>query len=126
MAGDIFFLQHYLSSTTGAVQYVIEFLASRVHDASTKALLTDMVEANVALLNLKHPKRAQLVDIIADHLPSHVANLEDTKLRENLSTVFDDLYRLAREQQNYNRDPTPNTYFMIGPDPSKYFKFEIL
>jgi hypothetical protein len=113
-------------SSGGAVEYVMEFLASRVHDPSTRDLLTDMVESNVVFLDLSDPERAELVDIIVDELPSHVASLENTQLRESLTKVFEDLYRYAREQQDYNKDPTQETYFTIGPNPARYFHIENL
>jgi hypothetical protein len=126
VAGDISFLQHHWSSSGATVQYVMEFLASRVHDASTRDSLNDMIRANVAFLHLDDPKQAELVDLIADELPSHVANLEDPQLRDTLQRRFCDLYRYAREQQDYNRDPTQDTYFTIGPDPSRYFDLRTL
>jgi hypothetical protein len=126
VAGDIFFLQHHWSSSGGAVTYVIGFLADRAHDASTRELLADMAAGNVSLLNLSDPARGDLVDIIVDELPSHVAGLADTQLRETLSDTFHDLYRFAREQQAYNRDPTQETYFTIGPNPGQYFRLEDL
>jgi hypothetical protein len=126
VAGDIWFLQRHWMSSGGAVEYVMKYLASRVHDPSTRDLLTDMVEANVVSLDLSHPKQAELVDIIVDELPSHVAGLEDAQLRESLTTAFEDLYRFAREQQDYNRDPTQDTYFTIGPYPARYFRIENL
>jgi DNA-binding transcriptional ArsR family regulator len=126
VAGSISFLQHDWMSTSHAVQYVMEFLASRVNDLSTRGLLTDMVEANVASIDLSDLKQAGLVDIIADQLPSHVARLVDPQLRGSLTKVFEDLYRYAREQQDYNRDPTKDTYFTIGPNPATYFDIEVL
>jgi hypothetical protein len=126
VAGDISFLQHHWMGTSHSVEYVMEFLAGRVADASTRGLLNDMIEAGVAFLHLADPKQAELVDLIADELPSHVANLEDSQLRENLTRTFEDLYRFAREQQDYNRDPTQDTYFTIGPYPARYFELENL
>jgi hypothetical protein len=126
MGGSIWFLQHHWLNSGAAVEYVIEHLATQVHDASTRALLNELVEANVAFLDLSDPKQAELVDIIADELPSHVAGLADTELRDNLTKIFEDLYRFAREQQEYNRDPSQDTYFTIGPAPARYFDLEIL
>ncbi|MCV7199592.1 hypothetical protein [Mycobacterium angelicum] len=126
MAGDIFFLQREWSSSGAAVEYVMRFVASRVSDPSTRNRLIDMVDAGVSLFNLSDPKCAELVDIIADQLPAHVASLEDAQLRKNLTSRFEDLYRCAWEQQDYNRDPTQETFFTIGPDPARYFNLEIL
>jgi hypothetical protein len=126
VAGDIWFLQRHWMSSGWVVDYVMEFLASRVDNASTRDLLSELVEANVVFLDLRDPKEAELVDLIADELPSHVASLEDSQLRENLTVTFKDLYRFAREQQDYNRDPTQDTYFTIGPHPAEYFTIENL
>ncbi|MHA7651902.1 hypothetical protein ACX9NE_12230 [Mycobacterium sp. ML4] len=127
MAGSIWFLQRHWLSSGAAVEYVMQFLASRVHDPSTTAWLTELVEANVVSgLDLSDPSRAELVDIIADQLPSHVAGLDDEKLRDYLTKILEDLYRFAREQQDYNRDPTQDTYFTIGPNPAKYFDIDNL
>lgn len=104
----------------------MKFVASRVHDPSTRDRLAKMAEAGVALLDLRDPQSAELVNIIADELPSHVAGLEDSQLRENLTNIFEDLYRFASEQQDYNKDPTQDTYFTIGPNPARYFHLEIL
>ncbi len=47
-------------------------------------------------------------------------------MRGYLTNIFEDLYRFAREQQDYNRDPTQDSYFTIGPDPAKYFHLKTL
>jgi hypothetical protein len=126
MAGDIWFLQHHWSNSGAAVAYVMEYLANRVRDISTRLSLTELIEANVLFLDLSDPKQAELVDIIADDLPAHVAGLDDTQLRENLTAIFQDLYRFAREQQDYNRNPAQDIYFTIGPNPARYFDIENL
>lgn len=126
MAGDIFFLQRHWSSSGAAVEYVTRFLASRVSDPGTSAWLSELADANVDLLDLSDPKHAELVDLIVDELPSHVASLKNDQLRDNLTSTFESLYRFAREQQGYNRDPTQETYFTIGPNPARYFDLENL
>lgn len=34
--------------------------------------------------------------------------------------IFEDLYRCAGEQQDYNRNPNQETYSTIGPYPARY------
>jgi hypothetical protein len=126
VSGDIWFLQRNWSSTGGTVTYVMEYLASQVGDPSTSARLSELAEANEAFLDLSDPRHAELVDLIVDALPSHVAGIEDAQHREYLTGVFKDLYRFAREQQDYNSDPTQTTYFTIGPNPARYFRLENL
>jgi hypothetical protein len=128
MGGSIFFAQHHWTASGWATRFVLEYLASRVADASTKDALIELVENHILMLDLRDPQRAPLVDIIADELPSHVAALTDVELREILSnsTLFEELYRYAREQQDYNRDPTQDIYFTIGPNPARYFDLENL
>jgi hypothetical protein len=126
VAGDIFFLQHYWSSSGAAVEFVMEFLANRVSDPTTSRQLADMARANVDLLDLSDPACAEAVDLIVDELPSHVAGLPNAQQRDHLARIFVDLYRYAREQQDYNRDPTQETYFTIGPNPARYFRIENL
>lgn len=126
MSGDIFFLQHNWSGSGAAVEYVMEFLASRVRDPSVSEELYDMIRANVVLLNLSEPASSELVDLIIDELPSHVANLKDTRLRDHLTKIFANLYRYAREQRNYNRDPSQDTCFTVGPYPARYFRLDNL
>ncbi len=128
MGGTIFFAQHDWGGSGWATRFVLEYLASRVADASTKNMLIELVENHILMLDVRDPQQAPLVDIIADELPSHVASLEDEELRGILlnSTLFDELYRYAREQQNYNKDPTQDRYFTIGPNPANAFRLESL
>lgn len=99
----------------------MRFLANQVNDPATSAWLVELADAHVDFLDLSDPKQSELVDIIVDQLPTQVAGLEDVRLRNSLAEVFEDLYRFAREQQDYNRDPTQQTYFTIGPNPARYF-----
>lgn len=126
MGGSIFFSQHHWSASGWATRFVLEYLASRVADASTKDKLIEIVENNINMLDLRDPQQAALVDIIADELPSHVAHLNDAKLREILlnSTLFEELYRSAREQRKFNKDPTQDLYFTIGPNPAEAFRLK--
>lgn len=128
MGGTIFFAQHDWGASSWATRFVLEYLASRVADASTKEMLIELVENHILMLDVSDPQQASLVDIIADELPSHVAHLEDPELRKILwnSTLFEELYRYAREQQDYNRDPAQDIYFTIGPNPSRYFHLKSL
>ena len=128
MGGTIFFAQHDWGGSGWATRFVLEYLASRVADASTKNMLIELVENHILMLDVRDPQQAPLVDIIADELPSHVASLEDEELRGILlnSTLFNELYRYAREQQNYNKDPTQDIYFTIGPAPARYFHLNTL
>jgi hypothetical protein len=126
VSGDIFFLQRHWASTGGAVAYVMGYLASQVRDRSTSARLTELAESNVCFLNLSDPEQAELVDIIVDVLPSQVAGLEHEGHREYLRKAFEDLYRCAREQQDYNKDPSQPSYFTIGPNAARYFDIGIL
>jgi hypothetical protein len=79
------------------------------------------------ILDLREPKRAPLVDTIADALKSHVAQLEDAELRTTLcsGTLFEELYQCARDQQNH-KDPTQDIYSAIGPLPAKQFHLKPL
>jgi hypothetical protein len=108
------------------VEFVMEFLADRVSDSSDRNELNGMLADGVAFLNLGDPAQSELVDLIADALPSHIAEIDDVQLRENLQEQYSDLYEYAREQQNYNRDPTQDSYFTIGPSPAQYFDLNIL
>ncbi len=85
--------------------------------------MIERVENNLLSLDLRDPERASLVDIIADELPSHVAHLEDAELRNIFfgSTLFEELYQYARDQQNFNKNPTQDLYFTIGPGPAGAF-----
>lgn len=99
----------------------MEFLAGRVGDQATKKLLNDMLASDVAFLRLDDPAQAELVDLIADALPAHVASLDDAQLRNTLQHRFTDLYDFAREQQRYNCNPTTDTSITIGPLPAAHF-----
>ncbi|OHU98231.1 hypothetical protein [Mycobacterium talmoniae] len=126
MNGHISFLQREWMGGGRATAFVMEFLASRAPDAATRNLLSDMAETNCTFLDLRDPKQAQLVDLIVNELPLHVAGLEDTAVRNNLAAIFEDLYQFAREQQEYNRDPTRNTCFTIGPHEGRYLDISVL
>jgi hypothetical protein len=102
MAGDIFFSKHNWAASSWATFYVLEYLANRVPDAPTKEKLTELVENNIPMLDLRDPQLAQLVDIIADDLPRHVPVLEDSKLQQDLTTLLAELVKYAREQQVEN------------------------
>lgn len=126
MSGDIAFLQRWWMSSGGAVHYVMEFLASRVRDTAATERLTELVAANVAFLDLGDPECAELVDLVADELPLHVAGLEDAQLRSSLTRTFADLIRYAKEQQDYNRNPTQDTCYTVGPHPARHFDLDRL
>ncbi|MEE6175390.1 hypothetical protein [Mycobacterium sp. 050134] len=113
-------------STGGAVDYVMRFLAERVSDPRKSAWLEEIADANVKMLDLSNPEDSELVDIIVNELPAHVTSLEDHRLRDSLAEIFEDLYEFAREQQDYNRNPTQATYYTIGPSPPQYFDLQIL
>jgi len=126
MAGDIFFTRHHWASSSSTILYVLRYLADRAADAATRDKLTELVENNIPMLDLRDPQLSPLVDIIADELPGYVKSLHDSELRESLTAIFKDLYRFASEQQEYNSDPTQDIYFTIGPGPAKAFKMDIL
>ncbi len=128
MAGIIFFAQHHWDASSWVIRFVMEYVASRITDASTKETLIELVENNILILDLRDPESALLVDIIADELPSHVAQLEDAELRNILcsGTLFEELYQCARDQQNHNKDPTQDIHFTIGPLPAKRFHLKTL
>jgi len=126
VSGDIFFLQHNWSGSGASVEFVMEFLASRVRDPSVSEELSDMIRDNVVLLDLSDPASSELVDLIIDELPNHIATLEDTRLRDHLTKIFANLLCYAREQRSYNRDPSQDTCFTMGPYPARYFRLDNL
>src|SRR5579875_3147981 len=126
MGGTIFFAQHDWAAPSWATRLVMEYVASRVDDAATKNELIELVENNVLMLDLSDPKQAPLVDILADELPHHTPVLADARYEKLLTELLAELAAYAREQQDYNRDPTQDIYFTLGPGPARYFKFEIL
>src|SRR5579875_1720446 len=126
MAGTIFFAQHHWAASSWATRLVMEYLASRVDDTSTKNKLIELVENNVLMLDLSDPKQAPLVDILADELPHHPPVLADPRYEKLLTELLAELAAYAREQQDYNRDPTQDIYFTIGPNPARYFHLNSL
>jgi hypothetical protein len=102
MAGSIFFANNTWSSKSSATFYVFDFLIDRLPESGTKSQLQEYVENNIAMLNLRNPDQAELVDLIADDLPQHLEATEDPSRRENLHRLLDDLILFAKEQQAYN------------------------
>jgi hypothetical protein len=127
MAGMIVFSQHDWSASSWATRFVMEFLANQTGDDSAREKVTELVDNNILSLDLRGPESAPLVNLIADELPVYIAGLKDAELRELLTDpLFEELYRYARGQQNYNKDPTQDVYFTIGPNPAGYFRLNNL
>jgi hypothetical protein len=102
MAGGFSFSKRNWSASSWATFYVMRFLASRVTDASTRENLTELIENNIPMLDLRSPDQAPLVDILANDLPLHAPDIEDKEVQQSLAPVLDELIQCAREQQKAN------------------------
>lgn len=103
MAGEIFFSKRNWAASSWVTFYVLEYLASHVPDPAERKELTELVENNIPMLDLRDPRRAQLVNIIADGLPHQMPEVDDPELQKDLSELFGQLIECAQEQQVENR-----------------------
>lgn len=53
MAGDIFFSKHNWAASSWATFYVFDYLANHAPDASTKKKLSELIENNIPMLDLR-------------------------------------------------------------------------
>ncbi|GFG63240.1 hypothetical protein MKUB_07300 [Mycobacterium kubicae] len=104
MAGNIFFLKNNWTASSWATFYVLQYLANRVADASAREMLTELIENNIPMLDLRGPQFAHLVDLIADDLPGNTPVLDDQLLQQELNALLSELIQYAREQQIENRE----------------------
>lgn len=107
VAGNIFFSKPNWTASSWVTFYVLEYLASHVSDAPTAQMLRELIENNIPMLDLRDPRLAQLVDIIAGDLPRDMPVLADAKLQHDLTALLAELIEYAREQQAENRRSEP-------------------
>lgn len=114
MAGMIFFKKHNWPASSWLTFYVMEHLASRVGDITTRENLMELVENNVPMLDLRDPGQAPLVDILLNDFPQHMPVLKDSKYQPDLKALINKLLEYAKEQQEENSagprgDPQPSS-----------------
>jgi hypothetical protein len=103
MAGMIFFKRGNWGASSWLTFYIMEHVADRAAESETKEQITELVQNNIPMLDLRDPGLASLVDIIADDLPNHFPRMQDQKDQLDLNAVIDKLIELAKEQQRENR-----------------------
>jgi hypothetical protein len=127
MAGGFTFARSGWTSGWSAVYYVMRFLAERVEDPATRDEINERMDNNVPFLNLSDPDQGPLVDIIANDLmrdgPPVSANPE---YQAAFTQLMVELVDCAREQQDYNRDPTGPSYYRLGPGHARFFDLDRL
>ncbi|BDX32211.1 hypothetical protein TUM20985_27580 [Mycobacterium antarcticum] len=102
MAGSIFFEGGDWAASSSRIFFVLEFLASKLPEGPDKDELQELDTENLPFLDLRPIDRRQLVDLIADELPTRVQSISDASSRKDLEEAISDLVRLARLQQAAN------------------------
>ncbi|MCV7283252.1 hypothetical protein H7J88_26810 [Mycolicibacterium flavescens] len=105
MAGSIFFASDSWHGKSSTTFFVMDFLISQLPDGEIRSQLQDLVDNNIAILDLREPGQSALLDLIAEELPQHIESIGDARIRENLTTRLADLVSLARTQRQKTRQP---------------------
>jgi hypothetical protein len=103
VAGGFTFADNSWESKSSAVFFAMEFIADHLATGPESDRIRELADNNVLMLDLSGPEQAAAVDVLADELPNHIANIPDAERRRNLTILFSELCSLARNQQNYNR-----------------------
>jgi hypothetical protein len=104
MAGMIFFNKHNWGASSWLTFYVMEHLASRIGDPATQNQISELVDNNIPMLDLRDPDKAPLVNLIVEDLPKHMPVLKDQTYQPELVALINELVDYAKEQQEQNHN----------------------